>query len=237
MFVLVSVTVLIATSRPSDAHCWRDVESPGVNFATAKEACEDYIKKKYPNDTGWIAVVAQVDGDPFTFRCTEYFDEDEWWDIGVVTAHPAQDHCYTLMNGPYANTNVGGSAVGAGLPYTTNQRNAIRSANEHKCYGNLGSDFASTEANKILAKWLGVVEKCSSLRVGATITDPECAAQIHHLIPRKDENGCGCGENSAGNAVVVSAWINQKMSNRPPPQALIDYVNNMSASRCMHLLH
>lgn len=41
----------------------------------------------------------------------------------------------------------------------------------------------------------------------------ECKPQVHHMVPRVDENGCDCGQNSAENALVISAKLNGEMSN------------------------
>ncbi|MBL9023380.1 MAG: hypothetical protein JNL21_14365 [Myxococcales bacterium] len=53
----------------------------------------------------------------------------------------------------------------------------------------------------------------------------ECKPQVHHMIPRVDENGCDCGPNSAENALVISAKLNGEMSNNcndPKMIAILD---------------
>lgn len=46
--------------------------------------------------------------------------------------------------------------------------------------------------------------------------------QVDHIIPRKDIKGCDCGANSFKNALLISAQLNNEMSNfcgNPPGQA------------------
>jgi hypothetical protein len=40
-----------------------------------------------------------------------------------------------------------------------------------------------------------------------------CRPQVDHIIPRKDIKGCDCGSNSFKNALLISAQLNNQMSN------------------------
>lgn len=46
--------------------------------------------------------------------------------------------------------------------------------------------------------------------------DDATAAQIDHIIPRKDSQGCLCGDPTSNNAAVISLELNQTMSNISP---------------------
>jgi hypothetical protein len=51
---------------------------------------------------------------------------------------------------------------------------------------------------------------------------PKQKVQMHHIIPRKDAQGCNCGTNSAANVVLVSAQLNGEMSNKLTNRALME---------------
>lgn len=58
--------------------------------------------------------------------------------------------------------------------------------------------------------------------------DPE-AAQVHHVVPRKDQRGCRWGTNSNKNAAVVSRKLNRYLTNSDPPAEEVKRLNQAAA--------
>ena len=231
--LLAPLVLVITAPRIADADCWHDITLNGQNFATPKEACDTAVAAHFTNDVGAKGKITPT-MDPTIFRCDEDYN-GQIYTWGTVDSTPAQAHCYEVMAGPYSGEDIGGAAVYPGFEYSPNQRIKIKDANEKKCRRKLGSDLASPDVQKILLSWVGETEPCGSLKQDPF--HPDCNPEVHHVIPKRDANGCGCGANSANNALVVSKFINQKMSNKPPPQALIDFINNMPADRCQAPMH
>ena len=233
--LLVPLVLVITAPRMADADCWHDITLNGQNFATPKEACDAAVAQHFVNDVGAKGKVTAT-SDPTIFRCDEDYNGHVYgW--GLVDSTPAQPHCYEAMSGPYSGADIGGAAVYPGFDYSDTQRSKIKDANETKCRRNLGSDLSSPYVQKILKSWIGETEPCAFLNHVNDPLHPECNPEVHHVIPKRDANGCGCGANSGSNALVVSKFINQKMSNKPPPQPLIDFINSMPANRCEALIH
>jgi hypothetical protein len=62
------------------------------------------------------------------------------------------------------------------------------------------------------------------------LPDPEDPAstypQVHHVVPRRDLRCCPWGTNSYKNAAVISAKLNQFLSNNNPPADEVKQLNN-----------
>jgi hypothetical protein len=54
----------------------------------------------------------------------------------------------------------------------------------------------------------------------------EPVAQVHHVVPRKDLRCCPWGTNSYKNAAVISAKLNNYLTNNNPPVAEVKQLNN-----------
>ncbi len=55
------------------------------------------------------------------------------------------------------------------------------------------------------------------------------AAQVHHVVPRKDQRSCPWGANSNKNAAVISRKLNRYLTNRNPPADEVKRLNNATA--------
>jgi hypothetical protein len=55
-------------------------------------------------------------------------------------------------------------------------------------------------------------------------------ANIDHIIPRIDSNGCSCGDNSSANALVISGQLNTEMRNSCLDPKRIQILNAWTAS-------
>lgn len=55
------------------------------------------------------------------------------------------------------------------------------------------------------------------------------AAQVHHVVPRKDQRSCWWGTNSNKNAAVISRRLNVYLTNNYPPADEVMGLNNMAA--------
>jgi hypothetical protein len=58
--------------------------------------------------------------------------------------------------------------------------------------------------------------------------DPD-AAQVHHVVPRKDKRLCPWGTNSNKNAAVISRKLNIYFTNNDPPADVVKRLNSASA--------
>jgi len=59
---------------------------------------------------------------------------------------------------------------------------------------------------------------------GVSQYDPK-AAQVHHVVPRKDQRSCWWGTNSNKNAAVISRRLNQFLYNKEPPPNEVEQLN------------
>ncbi|MRG93125.1 hypothetical protein [Polyangium spumosum] len=53
------------------------------------------------------------------------------------------------------------------------------------------------------------------------------AAQVHHVVPRKDPRGCRWGTNAYKNAAVISWKLNLHLTNKPPPIKEVTLINKV----------
>lgn len=54
-------------------------------------------------------------------------------------------------------------------------------------------------------------------------------AEVHHVVPRKDQRGCPWGTNSYRNAAVISHKLNQFLTNHDPPVEEVKMLNKATA--------
>lgn len=146
----------------------------------------------------------------------------------------------TEVSGPYRNLtepkNLGpdedfycasGQVDDKGEPL--NQREWILQLNRKAHEDEIHSDLAGFEYP------CGVDEKCEPkickepliLKAGPK-GDPE-AAQVHHVVPRKDQRRCPWGTNSYKNAAVISSKLNRFLWNNHPPAEVVKRLNNAKA--------
>ena len=116
-----------------------------------------------------------------------------------------------------------------------NQHDWILQVNREANGGKIRSDLAGF-------KWLcktknenceEVVEVCEEPLVleepdnKAAYLDPQ--AQVHHVVPMNDKRSCSWGTNSNKNAAVISAKLNQFLTNNDPPAEEVKRLNNAKA--------
>ncbi len=58
---------------------------------------------------------------------------------------------------------------------------------------------------------------------------PDTKAQVHHVVPRKDQRRCAWGTNSNKNAAVISRALNLFFSNNDPPADEVKRLNSAEA--------
>lgn len=145
----------------------------------------------------------------------------------------------TEVNGPYRNLSEpqklgpgedfycsSGQVGNNGIP--VKQREWILQVNSKAHGGQLHSDLA------------GFTYPCMDKNCKPTICveplvlktgpkgDPE-AAQVHHIVPMKDQRLCPWGTNSNKNAAVISRKLNRFLWNKDPPAEEIKRLNNATA--------
>lgn len=118
--------------------------------------------------------------------------------------------CERTPNGPYKDFGTTGIDGGS---FSTFKRNKIKYTNEMKNGGTLWSDAHDLIANEFgaliyqLAPWEWENDILYRL-----MGSPD-AANVDHIIPRKDKFGCDCGPNSYANALVISWKLNVSLTN------------------------
>ena len=113
-----------------------------------------------------------------------------------------------------------------------NQHDWILQVNREANGGKIRSDLAGF-------KWLckskdencrEVVEECEEPDF---LGDPpgylDGRAEVHHVVPRKDQRSCWWGTNSNKNAAVISHKLNQFLTNNNPPAEEVKMLNNAKA--------
>jgi len=210
------------------------------------KACTDTQK------IGEIAGAAPYEDHPTTCKAVPGTNEEQYsLQIGPDIANVAYidlvnapletslidvDGVPTEINGPYRNlpeppkVKVGGSfwcasgQVGAdGKPIQ--QRKWIFEVNK-KAHGVIHSDLAGFEypcdgPDKPMCEEPLVLQDKSPYEADA--------AEVHHVVRRKDLRGCEWGTNSNKNAVVISRKLNNYLSNTYPSAGEVDWVNNKVA--------
>lgn len=198
-------------SPQSACDLWaRKVSPQSTVWTTANRALNEAVPIHDPNDPN-----APVDSYECNFDCNRngVLDANDPSACGVFPGRfanrlvaqtdPVCDRA-SDVHGPYDDGTTGGYARGA--EFTTAQKSSFKAANAARdSQGRLTSDAYPLIVNGVHADvhFLDATAGSSS------------SIQIDHLVPRKDVYGCGCGTNSPRNAGLVSAGLNNKMSNDP----------------------
>jgi len=134
--------------------------------------------------------------------------------------HAMETYCNTSVLGPYSNCSDAYRGKNSqiyyygerGAKFSDAQKELILQLNRTKPgHGNmLQSDILATSV-------AGFTPTCSG-----PLHDPDtaaandkCRAEVHHLVPIRDTQGCDCGRNSFKNAIVISNELNNWIRNNP----------------------
>ncbi len=211
------------------------------NAAAAKSACKQLVKTRFPtvsvstvqtwpNDSNPNNMEFEDDTNYTSARCVWDANGDgkiDWADASQtmqivnfnnVTPEP---HCFCSATGPYTGLPFDMSISGlekwnvfVNRAFSSNLKKAVLEKN----WANNGSQVG---ANGNVYKTDGVF-KPSNIpfddnptlqKLDSTAYD---AAEIDHIIPRTDSQGCLCGDATINNAAVVSRGMNGSMSNSSP---------------------
>ena len=197
--------------------------------SSALTACRNYFKIRNPavgnNFEVWpidsnINNTTVADGDYTSARCVWNADNTgasmnkiDWSDTSkdpiIVEEKVLQReaHCGCTVNGPYTNVPYTPSfsstfeafMVGYLHAFPKSLKSTVIAYNK-AINGGLLSD-APFDPHQILQK--------------TNLTAPD-AAEIDHIIPRTDSQGCICGDPTINNAAVISRDLNGSMSNTSP---------------------
>jgi hypothetical protein len=109
------------------------------------------------------------------------------------------------------------------------QRAWILQVNKDAHGGQLHSDLAGFEYP------CGVDDECKPILCKEPLVlkagpkgDPD-AAQVHHVVPMKDQRSCPWVTNSNKNAAVISRRLNRYLTNMVPPAEEVKQLNNAAA--------
>ena len=133
----------------------------------------------------------------------------------------------TEVSGPYRNLPEP-QLVGPGEVFSKNQRELILQANSNKHGGKIHSDLAGFEFP--CDDENGKPTTCIEPDV---LNDPPgyppAKAQVHHVVPMKDQRCCPWGTNSNKNAAVISAKLNRFFWYNAPPADEVVQINQVPA--------
>lgn len=227
----------------------------GTACYISEAATFDCFYKKLQDACADAAKIGEVSGNaPFDqgYTCQPVGNGDYTLQVGSDVANqitinyqaaPRQtplievDGVPTEVNGPYRNLSepqevapgegfyCKSGQVGAdGKPL--NQRDLILQVNQKKD-DKIHSDLAGFEYP------CGVDENCKQeictepdvLKAGPQ-NDPD-AAQVHHVVRRKDKRSCSWGTNSNKNAAVVSRKLNRYLTNNYPSEDEVKRINQV----------
>lgn len=209
-------------------------------------ACKAFIQdenKIHPNSPWTYVKATKSAGDPEIYRCSYKLpgSNQEYDDhlVRIELAHffPYQQHCDIQVNGPYRNCsdtftycNKTYSEGRRGFEFTTTQKNRIKQTNRNKNGGMLKSDLAGFRYPKPPNE--ACIEPdpadpnfCIEPDLLTEAAYTPNSVELHHVIPKKDRQGCNCGKNSMSNAVLISRQLNRNFLNYQRPQAEITAVN------------
>lgn len=208
-----------------------------LNSDTPLDACKKYYRKIWPNYSGPIAY-AQVSR--VQWACYVDVNEDGMLSRYESTvAHSTVTYntqverdwcCDADVWGPYWDNAVTQPPAGEGY-FSSTQKQAFKSANELN--GKLWSDAAAfgTSGGLNVDHWEDLYYH-SDIYAQNDDGGPylmilaDQAAEVDHIIPRKDSNGCSCGTNQNRNAAIISRRLNRELSNdceNPSRIAIIQY--------------
>lgn len=184
-------------------------------------ACKKYWQSSIGFE-GLTLAYPVASGFPDTWNCT-YDDNDN----GVISAFEksannttvfveevTRDTCCDLVpQGPYEAlfASVGPPPTSPDGSFLSTQISAIKALNHQRTndpYGRYASD-AGMRA-RLPAHPMNIDYDFLSVRHWK---GPNLNPQVDHLIPRRDSKGCQCGTNDWTNALLISADLNQRMSN------------------------
>lgn len=206
-----------------------------LNSDTPLDACRKYYKKHWP----WYAgPLAYSQATRFEWRCHVDVNRDGVLSRSEATiAHTSvwlvtvtRDTCCDAnVYGPYWDLAVSEPPAGEGY-FSPTQKTAFKAANEFN--GLLWSDASAFNTSGGLNVDVDQLFYHSDIfnlddDGGAYLYIlADQAAEVDHIIPRKDSNGCMCGTNSNRNAAIISRGLNRAMSNdceNPARQAILNY--------------
>jgi hypothetical protein len=224
-----------AYSNAFGSACYMSDEDPSTFncfYKSIKKACTD---AKLIGEVSGNAAYAK------TYNCQPVGNGDYWLQIGPDVANklfiyledaPRQsplidiDGVPTAVNGPYRNFPEP-EEIASGKPFSEKQKDLILQVNREAHIGDAGigevhSDLAGFKypcdgPNEPLCKEPLV------LQVERQYDDD--AAQVHHVVPKKDPRCCAWGTNSNRNAVVISRKLNIFLLNKNPPSKEVFLVN------------
>jgi hypothetical protein len=193
------------------------------------KACED------------AALIGEVSGNlAYTkgYKCQEVGNGDYWLQIGPDVANklfiylqeaPRQtpfidiNGTPTEVNGPYRNLTEP-TDLAPGERFSEPQRALILDVNRKNNGGKIHSDLSGFEY-PCNGPSKPVCIEPDVLKEGLQY-DPE-AAEVHHVVPKKDPRCCPWGTNSNKNAVVISRNLNGFFTNNDPPVDEVLLVNKI----------
>jgi hypothetical protein len=212
----------------------------------------------YVNYDGPIEAVVLVDELGFPDGAGCHTDEDEDGEIDFV-AHSSvylmnvtrDSCCDRTPAGPYGPGGmfyVAGGGNTAGAPFSTLNKKKMRTENENAHSGVLWTDVGAAlpgrfsqrfgapagsglDYYKVLLHrdWLFALDDDSEEGKLLGPYEPN-AAEVDHIIPRIDSNGCGCGTNSNANAAIISRKLNAEMSNSCQDPSRISIMERYSSA-------
>jgi hypothetical protein len=187
---------------------------------TALEACKKQHKYQNPTYHGPIDIKVS-DNDPDKYFCRIDNNGDGTIDssVGDVqledltpepccyrSPNPATAPYYNLTTTPTSGTYGGSFGSGPG-----SKRERIIGRNPALHQNQLMSDYKH--------------DLWDHLVTGGLNNGYKWSAQVDHIIPRVDIQGCACGQNSVANALVISAELNGEMSNYCSHPKRVDILN------------
>ena len=242
--------------------CWTHNSAEGKGFPTALDACKHAVKVYQGNEYARIDPNSNLPGDKHCYakQAANDNNQNDDFHVTVVYEKPIQPHCNQPVCGPYGNlsdqyytqvavqTKQGTYVIHTaatelrrrGADYTDKQRPKI--IKQNKGGGNvIVSDLLNAPV-EFSEHAPGLTPVCTTLKYNppnpppgyrpVSTSDP-CYVNIHHIIPRVDQNSCPCGRNSYKNALVISRQLNNKLTNMPRSDAFLAYVASIQAPRCL----
>lgn len=214
----------------------------------ASEACKNFktygnsnnphpvLTKKIDNTTYQCCMDDNEDGvcndATFTYTYNDYIPKEECCSripTGQLHGSITPDGGYYLISGVAGNLVVFRPAA-AGEPFTTapwgGHAPQIQLVRDQNSLG--GNLFTSdlwkdqTPPNLSALEYSG----CANGVLNNASSAPwQCKPQVDHIVPRKDINGCDCGSNSFKNALLISAKLNNDLSNNCTDPKRISIMN------------
>jgi hypothetical protein len=209
---------------------------------SAHAACKAHVKDRdEDSNLTWTFMNVVPTQDPKIKRCKYKIDRSVYDDLTVqfdnVHFMPYQAHCEIEINGPYRTCSDNFTLCGTpyteaqrGFEFTSSQKNKIKALNKDRHNDKLGSDLAGYRYPKpanenCVQPDPGDPSMCVEPAILSETPYQPSSAEIHHVIPKKDRQGCACGKNSMANAVVISRQLNRYFLNFKRPADEVATVN------------